>query len=45
MDDKIISERAAVLGKWLWTLFWLVIPVTLAGIMTSENVRNVSPNV
>lgn len=32
------TERAAFLGKWLWLLFWLVIPGTAANIMTEETV-------
>ncbi|MBQ8390684.1 MAG: hypothetical protein IJX52_06875 [Oscillibacter sp.] len=28
--------RAPVLGKWLWVLFWLVVPGTIAGILTMD---------
>lgn len=29
-----IARRAPVLGKWLWILFWLIIPSTIASVMT-----------
>ncbi|MBQ8238313.1 MAG: DUF3795 domain-containing protein [Oscillospiraceae bacterium] len=31
-----IAGRAPVLGKWLWILFWLIIPNEIAGLMTHE---------
>lgn len=38
-----IANRAPVLGKWLWVLFWLVVPATVAGVMGNDFVMNVSP--
>ena len=31
-----IARRAPILGKWLWILFWLIIPNEIAGLMTHE---------
>ena len=33
-----LTRRAKILGKWLWLLFWLVIPSTVAGVLTNEAV-------
>lgn len=38
MVQKAIARRAPVLGKWLWILFWLVIPANVASFMTMESV-------
>lgn len=32
------KTHAAVLGKWLWILFWLIIPSGIAGILGNENI-------
>ena len=40
---KMIEGKAVFLGKWLWILFWLIIPSTVAGIMTNENLVAVLP--
>ena len=31
-----LAEEIPFLGKWLWLLFWLVIPSALSGLMTNE---------
>ena len=38
-----IARRAPILGKWLWLLFWLVIPGAIGGIMTNETVVEALP--
>lgn len=38
-----IAKRAPVLGKWLWILFWLFIPSSIASLMTNENVTVLLP--
>lgn len=38
-----IARRAPVLGKWLWILFWLIIPSEIAGLMTNQTVINLVP--
>lgn len=40
---KRMAEKAQLLGKWLWILFWLVIPSNIAGIMTNETVAGLWP--
>lgn len=35
--ESVKKEQAAVLGKWLWILFWLIIPSAIAGILSNEN--------
>lgn len=44
-QKELLANRAAILGKWLWILFWLVVPATIAGIMKTENVMSVSPGI
>lgn len=39
-----ISKRAPVLGKWLWILFWLIIPSTIASILSNERVAGMIPS-
>lgn len=36
-------EKAKVLGKWLWILFWLLIPNIIAGIMSNESLEPINP--
>ncbi len=38
-----IAQKAPVLGKWLWILFWLIIPGTLASLMTNNTVVEIAP--
>lgn len=38
-----LDRRALVLGKWLWPLFWLVVPSLLGSFMTNETVLSVLP--
>lgn len=40
-----IAKRAPVLGKWLWLLFWLIIPSSVASLMTNENIAGAIPSV
>ncbi len=37
-----IASRAKLLGKWLWVLFWLVIPASLAGLLENNTVASIS---
>lgn len=37
------DRRSPVLGKWLWLLFWLVIPSVLGNLMSNETVTEVLP--
>lgn len=38
-----LDRRAPVLGKWLWLLFWLVVPSVLGELMTNETVLSLLP--
>lgn len=38
-----IAARAPVLGKWLWILFWMVIPNSIAAIMANQNLAGFVP--
>ena len=40
---RALDQRAVLLGKWLWPLFWLVVPGVLAGLMTNETVVSLLP--
>lgn len=37
-ERRKLDERAPVIGKWMWLLFWLIVPGTISGFMTVENV-------
>ena len=40
---KEMADRAPFLGKWLWLLFWLVIPSVVGSLMTNETVISLLP--
>lgn len=42
-EQEIIARRAPFLGKWLWILFWLVVPSEISGIMTMDKVVEAFP--
>lgn len=42
-ERKRLAKRAPILGKWLSVLFWLVIPSTVASLMTNENIASAVP--
>ncbi len=44
-EDAGLSERAKVLGKWLWVLFWLFVPGIIAGFMKNESLQVSAPSV
>ena len=39
-----IASRAPFLGKWLWILFWLIIPATVASLMTNKTILGWLPS-
>ena len=41
---EAFAEDAAVLGKWLTILFWLIIPSVIIGVLTTDTVSEWSPN-
>lgn len=38
-----IARKAPVLGKWLGVLFWLIVPSTIASLMSYEKFREIAP--
>lgn len=42
-EERMLAQRAPVLGKWLWLLFWLVVPGTLASLISIEFFREAAP--
>ena len=43
MRKAAIAKRAPVLGKWLWSIFWLVIPSSIGSIMAHETTAKIFP--
>ena len=43
MRKAAIAKRAPVLGKWLWIIFWLIIPSTIGSIMAHETTAKILP--
>jgi hypothetical protein len=39
-----MARRISVLGKWIWPLFWLIIPRLIASLMTNENIAGSIPS-
>lgn len=44
-QKQATAKRARILGKWLWILFWLIVPSTVADLMTSEVFMGAVPGV
>ncbi len=40
-----MANRAQVLGKWLWILFWLFVPALIASIMGNEKISETAPDI
>ena len=38
-------EKAKVLGKWLWILFWLLIASLITGLLSQDSLSQVSPRI
>ena len=43
MRKAAIAKRAPVLGKWLWIIFWLIIPSTIGSLMANESTTKILP--
>lgn len=41
--EAAIDRKAPILAKWLWLLFWLVIPCNLASFMTFDELADAAP--
>lgn len=42
-EQEMIALRAPFLGKWLWILFWLVVPQGIANFMTGDVMLSLIP--
>lgn len=42
-EQEIIARRAPFLGKWLWILFWLIVPQFIANFMTGDTMVALIP--
>ena len=40
---SLVAQRAEVLGKWLWILFWLVVPSIVGGLMANDFTKDSVP--
>ena len=43
MRKAAIAKRAPILGKWLWIIFWLIIPSTIGSLMANETTAKILP--
>ncbi|MBO4938843.1 MAG: hypothetical protein J6C98_07585, partial [Oscillospiraceae bacterium] len=43
MRKAAIAKRAPVLGKWLWIIFWLIIPSSIGSLMSNESTVKILP--
>lgn len=43
--QRRLAEDAPLMGKWVWWMFWLVIPMELASLMTADFVTQAYPAV
>lgn len=42
-EQQRIARNAQLLGKWLWVLFWLIIPSAVGSLMTNDTILTVFP--
>lgn len=43
MRKAVIAKRAPILGKWLWIIFWLIIPSSIGSFMSHETIAKIMP--
>jgi len=43
--EQAIARKAPFLGKWMWILFWLVVPSTLFSILAEDSITGVGSGV
>nr|WP_325211204.1 DUF3795 domain-containing protein [uncultured Oscillibacter sp.] len=41
--QRRLAETAPLMGKWVWLMFWLVVPLELAGLLTVDLVTQAFP--
>ena len=42
-EQQRIDRNAQLLGKWLWVLFWLIIPSAIGSLMTNDTILTLFP--
>ena len=42
-EQQRIARNAQLLGKWLWVLFWLIIPSAVGSLMTNDTILTLFP--
>ena len=42
-EQQRIDRNAQLLGKWLWVLFWLIIPSAIGSLMTNDTILALFP--
>lgn len=42
-ERQRIDRNAQLLGKWLWVLFWLIIPSAIGSLMTNDTILTLFP--
>lgn len=42
-EKELLAKRVPVLARWLWILFWLIIPSTVGGLLGNETLAQLSP--
>ena len=42
-EQQRINRNAQLLGKWLWVLFWLIIPSAIGSLMTNDTILALFP--
>lgn len=43
-QEEALAQRSPVFGRWLWILFWLVVPSTIASLLLNETVAGLLPD-
>lgn len=43
IQKAAMAKRAPILGKWLWVLFWLIVPGTIGSFMSDKSIAGLLP--
>jgi DNA-binding XRE family transcriptional regulator len=44
LKNEMLRRKKMFLGKWTWILFWLVVPLAIAGFLMSEQIAYIAPS-
>lgn len=42
-ERDLLARRIPILGKWLWILFWLIIPSSIGSLLGNDTISQLSP--